>query len=379
MRRVWIAAAGLLALAATSLTGGAGAVTVLAPPSPCFGIAQISDPNGDGHHPGTDVLSAWFSLDSGHVQGVIKVKSGLWAPEHDDEDLNGSAYALLFTAGGQTWYVRVFAAADGGLTYDYGTYAGGNAFTSLGATTGEVVHGTGGTVTIDVPAATGATTGAVLANPYVLTYDGITGGVPDWVDHAPGVTSPTDSARGADYTVGPCDATGATVAVQLSAPARIVGGGKSVTVTGKALPGRAGVPVTLTRSAFRTAVSQTTTLADGSFTFRVPVHETTRLRAAAEGISSQTLTVTVKSTVRISVRRLASGAARITGRISPALPGRVLILKTTAFRPTKTVTRFRAGKFSVLLARPKKGRYQAVYIPKGNRALRSTSNTIRIR
>ncbi len=201
--------------------------------------------------------------------------------------------------------MRSRAPARGALTYDYGTYAGGNAFTSLGPTTGTVVYGTGGTVTMDIPAATGATSGAVLANPFVLTYDGVTGGDPDWVDHAPGGTSPTDSARGADYTVGPCDAGGATAAVQLTAPVRIVGGGKNATITGKALPGRAGVDVALTRTNVTTKVFHATTAADGSFTFIVPVHETTRVRAAAEGISSQTLTITVKSTVRISVRRLA--------------------------------------------------------------------------
>jgi hypothetical protein len=378
MRRAWIGAVGALALVATGLNGGASATTVLAPPAPCFGVPQITDPNGDGHHDGTDVLQAWFSLEAGPLQGVIKVKSGLWMPQHDDADVNGAGYVLLFTTGGQTWFVRAFAAPGGALTYDYGTYGGG-AFTSLGPTTGTVVYGTGGTVTIDIPAATGATAGAVLANPFVLTYDGVIGGVPTWVDHAPGGTGPNDSARGADYTVAACGTGGTTAAVQLTGPARIVGGGKNATITGKALPGRAGVGVALTRTNVTTKVFNTTTGADGSFTFVVPVHETTRVRATAEGISSQTLTITVKSTVRIFVRRLASGAARISGRISPALPGRVLILKTTAFRPTKTITRFRAGKFSVLLPRPRKGRYQAVYIPKGGRAERSTSNTIRIR
>src|SRR5215213_3857490 len=109
MRRLWIAALGTLALAATGLTGGAGAVTALAPPSPCFGIPQITDANGDGHHPGTDVLSAWFSLESGHLQGVIKVRQAVWVPEHDDAELNVGGYVLLFTTGGQTWYVRTLA------------------------------------------------------------------------------------------------------------------------------------------------------------------------------------------------------------------------------------------------------------------------------
>ena len=36
---------------------------------------QITDPSGDGHHPPTDVLSAWWSEANGRLQAVIKVSA----------------------------------------------------------------------------------------------------------------------------------------------------------------------------------------------------------------------------------------------------------------------------------------------------------------
>ena len=48
-----------------------------APPAPCDGAPQISDASEDGHHPATDVLAAWFSEASGHLQAVIQVRAGL--------------------------------------------------------------------------------------------------------------------------------------------------------------------------------------------------------------------------------------------------------------------------------------------------------------
>jgi hypothetical protein len=58
--------------------------------------------------------------------------------------------------------------------------------------------------------------------------------------------------------------------------------------------------------------------------------------------------------------------------VRPALPGRVLLLRRGAVKPTTTV-KPRDGRFRVRIARP--GRYQAVSIPSGKRAERSTSNT----
>ena len=378
-----IVSTGLLASAAAAPAAGAGvAKPTSAPPPPCLS-AQITDSasNDDGHHPGTNLVSGWFSEAAGRLQAVIAVRSGEWRPEHDDADF--SAYALLFTTGGQTRYVRVRAAQDGSLSYDYGTYPSTGTFVSLGSTIGVVEGSVGSTgyATIDVPAATGATAGAVLAAPFALTYHQI-GGAPEWVDHAPGGAGPNDPARGADYVVGSCGGgtpPTRTVAVQLSAPARLTGGGNA-SVTGSIVPARGGIQVAVTRTAYRSSVvHMTTTMADGTFALTLPVKETTRLRAVAEDIGSQTVTITMRSTVKLSVRRLRSGVTRFTATVRPWLPGRVLLLKTTAFRPTATTRRLRRGKFTFNLRRVTRGRYQAVFIPANGRATRSTSKAVRVR
>lgn len=384
----------LAAVAGLACAAGLPAPVGAAVPQPCLGVPQISDASGDGHHPSTDVIAAWFSEASGSLQAVIKVRAGGWVPEHDDADINGSGFAILFTAGGHTRFARATAPPSGPVTYDYGTYTPGGGFVSAGPTTGEVAYAAAaGTATIDVPPALGASAGALLADPFVLTYDGISGGVPDWVDHAPGGVLPGDSARGADYVVGSCSSTAppgttpggsgtpggpgpgavTTTSVQLRAPARVLGGG-AATVTGRVLPARAGVAVVITRRARATATSRVTTGADGTFRVRIPIRETTRLRAAAEGIRSQEVRVTARSMVRISVRRLRSGIALVTGRVRPALPGRVLWIPAASAAPvaTRTVT---GSTFTFRLRNPARGRYQAVYIPSGNRAERSTSNT----
>jgi hypothetical protein len=214
----------------------------------------------------------------------------------------------------------------------------------------------------------------------VLTYDGISGGVPDWVDHAPGGTDPADPARGADYFAGSCatatpppGTTPTTTSVQLSAP-KTVTGRKTVTITGKVLPARAGVPVTLTRQARATATTQATTAADGTFSARVPIAETTRLRAVAENVGSSELTVTAHSRVRIKLKRAKDGAVTVTGTVDPKLPGKVLWLRSNAATPTARANT-RNGTFRLRLKHPRPGRYQAVVIPNGDRAERATSNT----
>ncbi len=106
----------------------------------------------------------------------------------------------------------------------------------------------------------------------------------------------------------------------------------------------------------------------------LPIGRTSTVRAVAEGIASQTRTITVRSTVRIRVRRRAGGAAVVRGRVAPDLPGRVLLLRGEAVRPAATA-RARDGRFRIRLAAPRRGRYQAVFIPSGDAAERSTSNT----
>ena len=238
------------------------------------------------------------------------------------------------------------------MRFDHGTWSSVGGFASAGATTGEAASDA---VTIDVP---GLPAASVLTRIFVLTYDGGDAGGPHWVDRAPGGTSPTEDAFGADFVVGSCTAGG---------PGTGPGpGGGQTAVAGRVVPARAGVPVAVTAGKrTRRAVTQ----ADGTFSLLVPLRETTRIRAVAEGIASQTRTVTVVSTVRIKVRR----GHVVTGRVRPALPGRVLLLRRGAVKPAATA-KPRDGRFRIRLRDARPGRYQAVYIPSGKRAERSTSN-----
>jgi hypothetical protein len=370
------------ALALTALVVSAGAAHA-APPA-CSNSPQITDDSGDGHHASSDVVAAWFTEAGGKLQAVIQVRAATFLPEHGDADVNGSGFALLFSVNGQLDYVRTRAALDGTLTYDYGTYAPGAFFTTLGATTGSVERGPGtGATTIDIPAALGATPGTLLGAPFALTYDGISGGVPAWVDHAPGAEDPGDPARGADYVVGACGSGGGgpggvavrTLAVTISAPSKLTGGGRAI-VSGNVTPARAGVEVSVTRSAHATRATKVRTEADGSYALLVPVNESTRVQAVAEGIHSGTRTIGVRSRTRLRVRHAHSGAAYLSGTVAPALPGRALLLRpdSPAVLARAAVTR---GRFA--FHRRLRGAYQVVYVPSGERAERSSSNTARIR
>ena len=201
------------------------------------------------------------------------------------------------------------------------------------------------------------------------------------VDRAPGGVSPAESAFGADYRVGSCGGTGggpgggttgfAVASVQLSVRKKIVGDGK-VTVRGTVTPARAGIAVELTAKARRTTLRKLVTRADGTFSASVPIGETTQLRATADGIASQTHTITVASKVRIKVRRR-GGRVIVRGTVRPKLPGRVLLLRTTSALPSAR-TKARKGRFTFRLSKPRRGLYQAVFIPSKGRAERSTSN-----
>jgi hypothetical protein len=368
------------------------AVGRAAPPA-CGGVPQITDPSGDGHHASSDVLAAWFSEASGHLQAVVQVRAATFLPEHSDADINGSGFAMLFSLGGQTDYVRTRAAPDGSLSYDYGTYTPGGGFASAGTTTGTVERSPGsGATTIDIPPAFGAAAGTILAAPFVLTYDGINGGVPDWVDHAPGGEEPADSARGADYVAGSCGTpsgggggggTGGpsagpvhTVAVRLSATRRLTGGGRAL-VTGEVVPARAGVKVSI---AHGRRTSTVTTEDDGSFALFLRVGQITRVRALAEGIHSTTLTIDVRSRTRLRVRHTKRGVAYLSGTVAPKLPGRALLLRPNS--PATLATRAVShGRFTFRPTRRLRlrGAYQVVFVPSRGRAERSTSNTARVR
>ena len=368
---------------AGALAAAAHAAPAAAAPAPCGGVAQIADAVGDGHHNNTDVTAAWLSEQAGRLQAVIQPRAAVWEPAHDESDAAG--FALLYTAGGELRYVRAVA-PRGPARFDHGTWSAAGGFAAAGATTGQTVAGPGGSVTIDVPA---LAPGTVLTRLFALTYDGGTGADLHWVDRAPGgAATPAGTEFGADYVVGACGGplTGTpgpgggavtTTAVQLDAPRRIVGGG-STQVGGRVAPARAGVSVQVTATARRSVVRRAVTQADGSFSLLLPIGETTGVRAVAESIASQTRTITVVSKVRIRVRRRAGGAAVVRGTVRPRLPGRVLLLRRGAVEATATA-QARDGRFRIRLSNPRRGRYQAVFIPRGKRAERSTSNTGAIR
>jgi hypothetical protein len=240
----------------------------------------------------------------------------------------------------------------------------------------------------------------------VLTHDGFDGSEPHWVDRAPGGTTPDGTEVGADYVVGSCGGAGGagggsggagggaggaggsvagsgggggrTTSVLLGAPARLVGGG-TAQVRGSIVPPRGGVPVDLTVTGRSSLFRRAVTRPDGTFSVSLPIGETTRVRAVAEGIGSQTKTVLVRSTVRIRMRKLRGGGVRVTGAVKPALPGRVLLVRTTSPTPSARKTLTRGSRFTFRLKKPRPGRYQAVFIPSRGRAERSTSNTGAIR
>jgi hypothetical protein len=154
--------------------------------------------------------------------------------------------------------------------------------------------------------------------------------------------------------------------VELNASAKVTGR-KTVTVTGRVLPARAGVAVALTPSVGKPLALSSA--GDGSFSARVPIGETTRLRASAAGIFSRELTLTMYAKVRIKVR-----GRVVTGTVDPKLPGRVLWLRGNAVTPSARTTA-RNGRFRLVLEHPRRGRYQAVFVPSGKRAERATSNS----
>jgi hypothetical protein len=119
------------------------------------------------------------------------------------------------------------------------------------------------------------------------------------------------------------------------------------------------------------------TLGDGSFAASLPVSESSTISAVGDGINAQTLVVTVQSTIRMRLRRLKGGTTVVSGLVTPRLPGRVL-LRTNAATPSATA-RASNGHFRFTARRFARGRYEAVFIPSGKRAERSTSASGAIR
>jgi hypothetical protein len=391
-KRLLVISLALLGGTATALVAG-GTFAGAAAPSQCGGA--ISDVTGDGHHQREDIVSAYLGESNGKLQAVIKPLVGEFSPAHDDSETAG--FAFLFTAGGQVHYVRAEAPRPpAAISYDYGIFNGGpgNRFTSQGTTTGETATGAGGSITIDIPAGTGAVPGAVLTNTFAMTWDGTVDdtptGEPHWVDRGPGGTLPSEATFGADFVVGSCSGTTTTgtgttgtgtttgparvTAVSLKAtPKKFVGGGR-VSVSGKVTPPMA-TPVDIAFKGRRTTTARVTSKPDGSFAVTGPVNEKLTVRATAGGIGSTTLSLAVQSTVKISISRTKNGGAKVSGQVKPILPGKVQLFRGSDFRSTAKTTTDSKGRFTITLKSPNPGKYQALFVPSGGRAERSNSNT----
>ena len=363
----------IVAVAALAWPGVATAV----PPAPCDPAVVIQDPGTDGHHEPTDVLRAWLSeAETGNLKAVIEVDLGNWDAEHDDPIIV-AGYAFLFTVNGVTRFVRLSVDEDFNDTYEYGTYTFPGTFTQQGLTTGRREPGPlpptngNGTAIIDVPTSL-ADNGDLLTDTFVLTYDGIVGGVPVWVDQAPGGETPTQQPRGPSFLVGQC------AGVRLNVPTRITGA-RMVTIFGRVLGGTEGDQVVIRRKTKSgTVTSQTTIDAEGDYSINAFVRETTTVSAVSGQFESQDKTITVKSVVTIKANKRASGKTKITGKTNPALPGKVKLYKTTAFFATAS-KEIDGGRFSFPAKRLKPGRYEVIYTPSQGRALRDISNKVTVR
>jgi hypothetical protein len=200
----------------------AGAVDQVKPSAGCAGLSvtdarddQINDLIGLGlgskGSPSMDVTEAFFRYDGTTLTANIRIADLDPMAAGPSTSINGQAsgltgvtYYMFFGVNGATRFVS--ASFDGSaFTYGWGTFdQSSGVFTPGGTTAGKIFEGQDGIVQIDVPAATGATAGTVLAAPHAESDSRLVLLVTP-ADVAP------DSGRGESYTVGQCvDGVGTT-------------------------------------------------------------------------------------------------------------------------------------------------------------------------
>ena len=372
--RAWVA--GLASVAVV-----AGLAPAATAPSVCGGVAQVADPVGDGHHRNSDVTGAWISGAGGRLQAVIRLRTGMWSPAHDDSEVLG--IAMVYDLDGVTRYVRARVGRSGTASYDTGTWSAAGYFAPAGSTTGALsndqAEGSPGTVTIDLPGDPPVQAGTVIRGPWVITYDGDDGGAPHWVDRAPGGTGPGESAVGGDVQAGAClGLAGRDVitGVSLEAPAARRGAGR-VALRGVVSGAAAGTPVTVTITGARSgATASAITGPDGTFTTSPRIGEAVTVRASAGGFASGTRSIRMRSVV-VPPRAVVAGA-RTRILTDPPLPGRVLALRPGDFRPLAAGPA-RGGRATIVVPAAIRGRLQFVFLPPDGRAERATSRPITVR
>lgn len=331
-------------------------------PSPCDGVFQMTDVKGDWHHDNTDVLGAFFRYANGAVTANVVV-----ADQHDRVEHEGNVAVFWRMAYTGPDGVRRWVGATGSK-YEHGTVEG-SAYQVTGETQGTRFPGANGIVQVVVP---GVGPGATLTGPVVLTGETKLDGSPDYGDRAPGGTSPSETATGADYVVRECGAP--------AEPAPGSGGGtpaavsgvvldkvsmrlrylKVATITGRISPGNAGVTVDLIDATGRVLGTAATT-DGGRFALKLRVRERMELKVRAAGVSSATLPIEVKPLIRLSKRKVKRGL-KVSGWIRPSRAGDEADVEQRAGGQWITVksVKLRKGRFTTTLRGVRKAKLRVV-------------------
>jgi len=211
--------AGILAgLACLAVSLSPAAIASAATPAPCGGEPlvidksgdQVTDPGGTGLFedegaPNTDILQGFFTYED--VAGKKVLTANTVIRDLKTGEIPGAATALyyytLFVVGGETKYV-VYRDTGGAPVFKYGTYDPDlGTYLNEGDTTGALVPGANGVVSVVVPEALGIKEGTELKT-VAFTVDEIYGG-----DDETGLNVHADEAPaegGPSYIVAPCAA-----------------------------------------------------------------------------------------------------------------------------------------------------------------------------
>lgn len=331
-------------------------------PSPCDGVFQVTDAKGDWHHDNTDVLGAFFRYANGAVTANVVV-----VDQHERVEHEGNVAVFWRMAWNGSDGVRRWVGATGSR-YEHGT-VDGTAYKVAGETQGTRFAGSNGIVQIVIP---GAGPGATLYQPVVLTGETKLDGSPDYGDRAPGGTSPSETATGADYVVSECGAPaesppgpgGSTSAgvtgVVLDESSLRLRYLKVATISGRLSPGNAGVRVELTDATGK-VLGTAATAEGGRFSLRLRVRERMELKVRAAGVSSATLPLEVDPLIRLRKRRVGSGL-KVSGWIRPASKRAIADVEQRTggqWIAVKTV-KLRKGRFSTTLRGVRRARLRVV-------------------
>ena len=185
---------------------------VAAPPPGCAGVAAEdvigdqtrSSPVGGPSVEGPaylDLEKLYFTYSGGKTYANVQVADLTDSPDPG----TATRWYVQFQNGTKHQWVRAAITATGDLAYAYGDYdTEEESYAIVGDTTGQMVTGEHGVITIQVPAAVGGKSGGKLANPFAVTYEAYYAGATNVL--APASDRAPDEANGKTYDVGLCDA-----------------------------------------------------------------------------------------------------------------------------------------------------------------------------